>query len=527
MDPVSWTWFLPEAFLLGAALLVFLLDVLGVEKLEAFGAVAVGATALSLLAVVADLGFTPLSFLSTLPPSVVDSGGGATSLYAFSSLGLVFQGVFLSSALLVSLASLSRPSHEKGAAVFYGLLLMATLGMMLVAVSADLIFLLLAIEVTGIATYLMVGYTRKDARGLEAAMKFYIIGALSTALSFFGASLLFGAFGSTNLLVLSQGLGGISNHSLALVGYAFLIVGLGFKVTLVPFHAWAVDVYDGAPTDVSAFLAGGTKKMGVFAFFLVFIGPLSILTVRAVNCTGTVCIAPYDFRPTVELTLGLLAIVTMTLGNVLALLQKEMKRMLAYSSISQAGYMMIGIAIGTAPALAGATLQILAHVFMKAGAFLVVAGVSALGVGPLIAQYRGLGQRRPYLGVAFALMLLSLAGIPLTVGFVSKFILFSAAVQASTVAGQSFFFWLAVAGLLNSALSVFYYARVLKVMYMESPDASVPLDGPAGDPTGGLGYGRSAAILLAVVAIVALGVYPQPVFSAIQAAATHFVASGA
>ena len=527
MDAVSWTWFLPEAFLLGAALVVFLLDAVGVRKIEAVGAVSVGAVLLALLAVISDLGFDPLGFLSTLPASVIDSGGGSTSLYAFSSLGLVFQGIFLLSALLVALASLSRPSDEAGASVFYGLLLMATLGMMLVAIAADLIFLLIAIEVTGIATYLMVGYTRKDARGLEAAMKFYIIGALSTALSFFGASLLFGAYGSTNFLVLSQGLGGVTESTLALVGYAFLIVGLAFKVTLVPFHAWAVDVYDGAPTDVSAFLAGGTKKMGVFAFFLVFIGPLSILTARAVSCPGTVCVAPYDFRPSVQLTLGVLAILTMTVGNLLALLQKEMKRMLAYSSVSQAGYMMIGIAIGTAPALAGATLQVFAHVFMKAGAFLVVAGVSALGVGPLIAQYRGLGQKRPYLGVAFALLLLSLAGIPLTLGFVSKFVLFSAAVQASTVPGQSFFFWLAVAGLLNSAVSVFYYARVLKVMYMEPPDPAVPLDGPAGDPTAGLGFGRTAAIILAVVAIVGLGIYPQPVLSAIQSAATHFVATGA
>ncbi len=191
--------------------------------------------------------------------------------------------------------------------------------------------------------------------------------------------------------------------------------------------------------------------------------------------------------------------------------------------------MLIGIAVGTAPALAGATLQIFAHVFMKGAAFLLVAGVTAWGVGPLIDDYRGLGTRRPVVGVAFALMLLSLAGVPLTIGFVSKFVLFSAAVQA-----QGYFVWLAVAGLLNSALSVFYYARVLRVMFFEEPAAEkfpagavVGGSGPSELPAGGFGYGRAAAIAIAVIAIVAVGIYPQPVLGAIQAAAQHFVAVGA
>jgi len=221
-----------------------------------------------------------------------------------------------------------------------------------------------------------------------------------------------------------------------------------------------------------------------------------------------------------------LAVITMTVGNVRALLQKEMKRMLAYSSISQAGYMMIGIAIGSAPGLTGATLQILAHVLMKGGAFLVVAGVAGLGIGPLIDDWKGLGVRHPLLGSSFALMLLSLAGVPLTIGFVSKFVLFSAAVQA-----QGFFVWLAVAGLLNSALSLFYYARVLKVLFFDHAPEPVPGGAVVPSsrellPAGGLGYGRAVAIGMAAVLIVGLGIYPQPVVGAIQAAAQHFVALG-
>jgi proton-translocating NADH-quinone oxidoreductase chain N len=522
--------FLPELLLLAGGLLIFLLDVLNVRRTELVGAIAVVASALALVFVLADLQFAPLVGLATIPASQIDQLPtlGAAPLYSFTSFGLVFQALFLLAAFLVSLASLSRPSHERGAPIFFGLLMLATLGMLLVAVATDLIFLLLAIEVVSIPSYLLAGYTRRDRRGLEAAMKFFVIGALSSVLSFFGASLLFGAYGTTNLDLIRAAGTSTTDPTLVLLGYAFLIAGLGFKITLVPFHAWAVDVYDGAPHDVSAFLAGGTKKIGVFAFFLVFLGP--VLVVQGAGLSGYGLFGgSVALGPSVQITLAVLAVATMTVGNVLALLQKEMKRMLAYSSISQAGYMMIGIVIGTAPALAGATLQVFAHVLMKTGAFLVVGAVAALGVGPLIEDWRGLGTKRPLIGVSFGLMLLSLAGVPLTIGFVSKFILFSAAVQA-----QGWFIWLAVAGLLNSALSVFYYARVLKVMFFDAPpESSVSAGEVAGETgapplaLGGLGYGRAAAIGLIAAAILVFGIYPQPVIGAIQAAASHFVVVGA
>jgi proton-translocating NADH-quinone oxidoreductase chain N len=521
--------FLPELVLLAGGLLIFLLDVLHQRRNELVGGIAVGATLLALVLVVADLRFAPLAALATLPAGRIDAvpALGSAPLFAFTSFGLIFQTIFLLAAFLVALASLSRPSDERGAPIFFGLLLVATLGMLLVAIASDLIFLLLAIEVVSIPSYLLAGYTRRDRRGLEAAMKFFVIGALSSVLSFFGASLLFGAYGTTNLYLIRAAGTAVAEPTLVLLGYAFLIAGLGFKITLVPFHAWAVDVYDGAPHDVSAFLAGGTKKIGIFAFFLVFLGP--VLVVEATGASGYGLFSgSVALGPSVQVTLGVLAVATMTVGNVLALLQKEMKRMLAYSSISQAGYMMIGIVIGTSPALAGATLQVFAHVLMKTGAFLVVGAVAALGVGPLIEDWRGLGTRRPLLGASFGLMLLSLAGVPLTVGFVSKFILFSAAVQA-----QGWFIWLAVAGLLNSALSVFYYARVLKVMFFDpSPAAAVPVgvvEGasvPAILPAGGLGYGRATAIALIAGLIVVFGIYPQPVIGAIQSAASHFLLAG-
>jgi proton-translocating NADH-quinone oxidoreductase chain N len=513
--------FVPVLLLLGGGLLIFLFDVLGIRRNEYLSTVAVAATSLALLSVLGDLGFAPLSLFATLPPGLVNAAPTGSPLYAFTSLGLIFQAIFLLSALLVGLASASRPSNEPGAPIFYGLLLLATVGMLLVAIATDLIFLLLAIEVTSIATYLLVAYHRRESRSLEASMKFFIIGALSTVLSFYGASLLFGAYDTTNLYAIGRATGAVGFPVLVLLGYGFLVAGLAFKVTLVPFHAWAVDVYDGAPSDVSAFLAGGTKKIGLFAFFLVFLGP--ILYVKAIGAGASPFAGgPLDLGPVLTLTLGVLAVLTMTIGNLLALLQKEMKRMLAYSSISQAGYMLIGVTIGTAPAITGATMQIFAHVLMKGGAFLVVAGVGALGIGPLIDDWKGLGTRRPLLGAAFALMLLSLAGVPLTVGFVSKFVLFSSAVQA-----EGYFVWLAVAGLLNSALSVFYYARVLKVLFFDTAPTLAKPPPPDVLPAGGLGYARAVSIGLIAVLIVAIGVYPQPVLGAIQSAAQHFVTVGA
>ncbi len=542
MTALAWTVFVPELFLLGAVLLIFLLDTVGIRRVEWFGGLAVAGIVLALIGVLADLRFASLASLATVPAGDLNVPWSAlgSSLAAVTSFGLDFQAIFLTSALLVTLASLSHPTKEKGAAVFFGLLLIATLGMTLAALSADLIFLLLAIEITGISTYLLVGYTRRDPRGLEAAMKMYIIGALSAALSFFGASLLYGVYGTTSLATVGTELlysvhfppPLLGASSIAMLGYGFLIVGIGFKVTVVPFHAWAVDVYDGAPSDVSAFLAGGTKKVGFFGFFLVFLVPIlfsahAVVPNPILYPTGTYDVSRVVYGLPLQAVFGVLAVVTMTAGNVLALQQTEMKRMLAYSSISQAGYMLIGLAVATSPAIAGAVLLIFAHIFMKAGAFIVVGAVAGFGIGSRIEDWKGVGLRFPLLGASFAIMLLSLAGIPLTVGFVAKFVLFSAAVQA-----QGWFVWLAVAGLLNSALSVFYYARVLRVMYMERGEpASMTI--PAGAilggsdppllPLGGIGYGRAVAIGLAVAAIFAFGVYPQPVLAGFQTAADHLI----
>ncbi len=477
--------YLPEALALAGALLTFLMDAAGVRQRSVVGGFSVLFYSLALLSVLGDLSVVPFTLFATVPSSLLSAG--AVGPIQFTPLGLLWQAILLSAALLVAFASLSEAEGDREVPIFYGLLALATLGMLLVTLSADLIFLLLSVEITGISTYVLVAYARKDPRALEASMKFYLIGALSTAISFFGASLIYGAYGSTALARLADIPPGGNGTQMALVGLGLLMVGLGFKVTAVPFHMWAVDVYDGAPDHVSAFLAAGSKKMGIFAMIVVFVAAEDVVY------TASSAWALY-------VALGGLALVTMTVGNILALQQRTMKRMLAYSSISQAGYLLIGLAVASPAGLAGATIQAVAHVLMKGGAFLFVAAMATLGIGSRIEDYRGLGHSHPVTTASFAVLLLSLAGIPLTLGFVGKFYLFASAVEK-----PGLFVVLAIAGLLNSAASVFYYARVLRIMYMVEPPAEATserrwtpavahLADPGNDPSAPPSSAPSAAV---------------------------------
>lgn len=528
--------YLPEALALAGTLLIFLMDAAGVRQRVFLGGLASLLLFVGLLSVLADLGVVGLAStpLATVPTSLIMAGnsGVAAGPIWFTSFGLLWQAIFLSAALLVSFASLSDAEGDREVPIFYGLLCLATLGMLLVALSADLIFLLLAIELTGLSTYVMVAYARKDPRALEGAMKFYLIGALSSAVSFFGASLLYGAYGTTSLSILGEApTGGAGGTDMVLVGLGLIAVGLGFKATLVPFHMWAVDVYDGAPDTVSAFLAAGSKKMGILAFIEVFVAASMVFRGNA----------GYP----VYLMLGALAVTTMTVGNVLALQQRTMKRMLAYSSISQAGYLLIGIAVDSPAALSGSTIQAVAHVLMKGGAFVFVGAMTAIGVGNRIDDYRGLGRSHPVTSASFAILLLSLAGIPLTLGFIGKFYLFGSAVEAG-----GFFVFLAIAGLLNSAVSVFYYARVLRIMYMSdaAPTTSgrwTPAVARLADPGAGsappsplpssalgrvlaearaMGVARWLTIVICAVLTLALGIYPTPLIDLTNYAAHNLPA---
>ncbi|MEE8232154.1 MAG: NADH-quinone oxidoreductase subunit N [Thermoplasmata archaeon] len=398
---------------------------------------------------------------------------------------LFFWVALLLAGVIVVLSS--RSYLEKGdrnIGEYYGLLLIALVGMLLVAASTDLFVLFLSFEMASLATFALVAFRKRDRRGTEAAMKFFIIGVVSSAIILFGISLIYGvsahvatqlppqagapAVTDLRFLGAAMPLGLAQFEPVIVLGVVLLIAGFGFKVATVPFHMWVPDVYDGAPTTVTTFLSTASKIMGFAALFKIFL-------IALVGTAGQWALA-----------LGILAIATMTLGNVAALPQKSVKRMLAYSSIAHAGYILIAVVVGShadpaiaAFALAGGLYHLLVYVFMQGGAFIFVAMTATLLIGERLDDFSGLAKRMPLLAFAMMIMLLSLAGIPPLGGFVSKFILFWAAVQAGLVPGTEWMVALAIAGVLNSALSLFYYARVIKHMYiLEGPKEPVKVPIP-------------------------------------------------
>ncbi|MFP4169768.1 MAG: NADH-quinone oxidoreductase subunit N [Methanomassiliicoccales archaeon] len=406
----------------------------------------------------------------------------------------LFKLVFLGVALFVVLASIPYVRGEKHLSEYYSLIMLSTVGMMVVASSLDLITLFVGIELASIASFALVGFRKKDQRGAEAATKYFIIGAFSSAIALYGISLLYGITGTIHFSEIGATIADMEGNPAIYLSLIMLIGGFGFKVALVPFHMWAPDVYEGAPTTITSFLAAGSKKMGLVALFKIFL--IGLIAIKA------------DW----EVAVSVIAVVTMTLGNVLAINQGNIKRMLAYSSIAQAGYILIVLPIATEYALAGGMFHIITHAFMKGGAFIIVASLSMAALGERLADYKGLAKRAPLLAFAMTLLLFSLAGIPPLSGFASKFVLFSSAVDASVMPGDSWVVWLAVAGVLNSALSLYYYVRVIKYMYVErGPEDRIRIPTP-----------MAAAILITVVATVVMGIYPDPVIEACREAASVF-----
>jgi NADH-quinone oxidoreductase subunit N len=370
---------------------------------------------------------------------------GAWEINAFA---LSFKALFLAVSLLVVLGSPGTLLAEREKE-YYALVLFATVGMLGVAGATELITLFVSFELASISTYALAGYIKRDERSLEAATKFFIIGALSSALSIYGISLIYGATNTTVIRDLAM----LQSPDLAMAlqtGLIFVLAGFGFKITLVPFHFWAPDVYEGAPAPVTALLAAGSKKMGFLALIKIFL--LSLIALQ------------FDWG----LLFGVLALLTMTVGNLLALVQPSVKRMLAYSSIAHAGYILIAFAVATEYGLTGGLFHIVTHAITTAGLFLIVALLSAKGLGEEYASYQGLNRRQPFVALVLLLSLLSLAGVPPLPGFQSKFALFASAIDGG-LAGEGWLVLLAIGGVLNSALSLAFYARLIKVAYVDEP----------------------------------------------------------
>ncbi len=412
----------------------------------------------------------------------------------------LFMLVFISVGVIVVLGSPEFIKNERNHGEYYALILLAITGMTILAQAADLIALFVGLEIAGISSFALSGFRKSDKRSAEAATKFFIVGGFSSALTLFAISLLYGVAGTTNIAEIADTLATPSSseawvsdaNPIVLLSVVLLFAGFGFKIAIVPFHMWAPDVYEGSPTPISGMLAAASKKMGFAALFKVFL--IGLLVTKA------------DWQEAA----AVLAVLTMTVGNLIAVSQTSMKRMLAYSSIAQAGYILLVLPVATQYAVAGGLFHILTHAFMKSGAFMVVAAMGAVAIGERLDDFKGLGRRAPWLAFAMTLFLLSLAGIPPLAGFASKFVLFSSAVYAMSTPGPEWLVWLAIAGVLNSALSLYYYARVIKYMYMvKGPEDRIVLTPIV-----------KVAIAFAAVMIILIGVYPDPVVNVCMQAAS-------
>jgi NADH-quinone oxidoreductase subunit N len=384
--------------------------------------------------------------------------------------------------LLISIAYIRHTGLEHGE--YSALLLFSTLGMMIMASSLDLMTIFLGLETLSISLYVLAGFLREQLKSNESALKYLLLGAFASGFVLYGIALVYGATGSINLRQVAQtlALGQVANPNLLIIGMGLLIVGFGFKVAAVPFHMWAPDVYEGAPTSVTAFMIAGTKAAAFAAFVRILMTALPAL------------------QPDWSRVLWILAFVTMTVGNVIAIAQTNIKRMLAYSSIAHAGYILVALVTGTKLGSGGILFYLAAYIFMNLGAFAVIVALARRGDERLtIDDYAGLGLHRPALGAAMALFMFSLAGVPPTAGFMGKLYIFSAAIQANYVG-------LAIIGVANSVVSAFYYLRLTVVMYMSSAQSETAPDRPAPALT--------LAVLIAAGGTLLLGLFPSRVLEA-------------
>ena len=405
---------------------------------------------------------------------------GAIVVDGFSVFIMVLVGLAIVLGALISDSYLRREQME--GPEFQVLLLLSASGAMLMAASNDLILLFLGLEILSLPLYVLAGYYRSREVSREAAMKYFLLGAFSSALFLYGIAMVYGATGSTNLPEIAGWLAQnvVTSNGVMLAGMALLIVGLGFKVAAVPFHAWTPDVYQGAPTPVTGFMAAVAKAGGFAGLLRVFLSAFPVLRL--------------DWQPIV----WVLAVLTLLVGSVLAVVQTDIKRMLAYSSISHAGFVLIGLEAATRAGLAAALFYLFSYTFMVLGSFAIVTLVGRKGDRAHdLGSYRGLAGVRPGLALAFTVFLMAQTGVPFTSGFLAKFYVISAAVASHSYA-------LAIIGMLSAAIAAFFYLRVIVLMY------SPPAEGESA-PRFRLPRTMGVALAGALAVTLVIGLYPGPV----------------
>jgi NADH-quinone oxidoreductase subunit N len=464
----------PEIIVTAFGFLVLLLDVF-LPKGEKKGYLGV----ITLIGVV-------FAFLYTWP-QMGSAKSGFEGMFISDGYALFFKIIFLIIAFLTVLISIGYVQREKiEFGEYYALILFATLGMMLMAAGSHLITIFLGLETMSISIYILAGMMREDKRSVEAALKYFLLGAFATGFLLYGIALIYGATGSLYLKDVAAYIASknLLRSPMLLMSLVFLTIGFGFKIASVPFHMWTPDVYEGAPTSITAFMATGVKAAAFSALVRVFFSALPA------------------FRPDWTSIMWVICVATMTVGNIVAISQTNIKRMLAYSSIAHAGYILVAFVAGNDLGTSGILFYLMTYAFMNIGAFTVVILLGKKGEeNTLISDYAGIGFKYPLLAASMTIFLLSMAGIPPLGGFMAKFYIFSAAVKSK-------FYWLAILGVLNSAVSVYYYLRVTVLMYFRESEREIT----------GLQFSPASvlALILAVIGTLYMGIFPANVLSLAQ-----------
>jgi NADH-quinone oxidoreductase subunit N len=447
---------------------------------------------------------------------VIGQSGMQTSIFgnmiAVDPFACFVKLVVLLTAVLVTVFSLSfvelnTPGRKVGE--YYILLVGATIGLVLMAGASNLLMIYLAIELSSLSSYLLSGYTREAPDSSEASLKYVIFGALSSGLMLYGISVVYGLAGSLDLYAINQAFpqviaAGGTAAFLLLIASVLVIAGFGYKISAVPFHFWAPDVYEGAPITITAYLAVASKVAGFAVLIRFFKVAFIDLSAIATPVGSWAALQGVDWVTIV----AVLSVLTMTVGNLIAIWQSNLKRLLAYSSIAHAGYMLMGVVVLNNEGLSAILLYFVVYLFMNLGAFYVVMLIANKTGSEDMEEYKGLGARAPFMSVALAIFLISLTGIPPTGGFIGKLYLFAALINHGWI-------WLAVVGAINSVISLYYYVRVLRNMYLRGDEK----------PAGGLlqfSKLQTATALVLLVPTLVLGVYFTPLARLAQASVRIF-----
>ncbi len=509
MPIIKWSLIAPEVIVCAAAVVVMLVDafVRPTQRWITGG--------ISLFGIIA-AAISTFWLWSTGTPST-DAFNG---MIVLDELRLGFTLIFLLvSGLTLLISTVWVEGEQLPAGEFHSLLLFATVGMMLMASGNDLVIVFLGLEILSIATYVMAGFRRSDVRSNESSLKYFILGSFSSAFLLYGIALVYGATsiaepgpggslsrivaGTTNIAEIATRIGQAQYPALLYTGVAMMLVGFGFKIATAPFHIWTPDVYEGAPTPVTAFMAAGPKAAGFASFMRVFIFGLPFV-VSTTNATAG------NLHQLWVSVLVVMAILTMTLGNVVAIVQNNVKRMLAYSSIAHAGYALVGfVAAGTASdltqrnnAITAVIFYLLTYAVMNIGAFAVVQLIARSGDRrTAIEDYRGIGFESPVLAFSLSLFMLSLLGMPMTAGFIGKIMVFCSAIDQR-------YYGLVVIGVLNTAVSAYYYLRIIIVMFFG--ERTMAWKAPR------VPASVAVALVITVLGVLYLGLFPGRIINALQ-----------